>query len=1226
MSGIAIDSAGDLYIADSFNNAIRKVATSSIITTIATQPDWSAEGVAVDTAGNLYVSTFDGTIQKVAASGVITTVIDRGGPVASGDFIMQPSGVAVDAGGNLYIADWGNNVIFEASSSGAVMIVAGNGAAGDSGNGGPATRAQLSDPNGVMVDVAGNLYIADTQNNEVRRVDANGVITKVAGAGYAGYSGDGGPATSAQLGGPGGVAVDAAGNLYIADFWNYVVRKVSASGVITTFAGNGKGYYSGDGGPAASAALSNVHGVAFDAAGNLYIAANYDCVIRKVGTNGVITTVAGNDSGGYSGDGGPAASAQLNNPAGVAADAAGNIYIADTGNNVIRKVATDGVITTVAGNGTAGYSGDGGPATRAELNYPAGVAVDAFGNIYIADSWNHSIRRVWANGTITTIAGSGTKGYSGDGGPGSSAQLNDPLGLALDNAGNIYVADSDNNVIRLLAAGTTPALAVTKTHQGDFAPGQAGATYSVVVSNAGSAGSTSGVVTLADTIPGGLTLVSMSGAGWNCSGNSCTRGDTLTPGSSYPPITVTVNVASSAPLQVTNKVSVSGGGSATASASDPTTILAPLAGPPSLISPANGATGVSPSPTLSWGAPQGALNYDVYFGPLSSPPFVTNTTGTSYSPGTLTPGATYYWRVVAKHGDVSLSSPTWSFAIQSSATAASGYVISTVAGTGVQGYFGDGGQAVSAQLNEPSGVAIDGAGNLYIADAKNDVVREVSNGVISTVPGTKTEDPYGYGGTPVVSVDVAGNLYTTTVSPDGGQGNQVLKVSDGVASAVAGTGLGGYGGDGGPAISAQINFPYGLALDAFGNLYIADLGNHRVREVSNGIITTVAGNGTVSASGGDGGDNGPAISAQLGDGPECLAVDASGNLYVVDSFVVRRVSDGEITTVAGGGIDGITLNLGDNGPAINSILIARCAAVDVNGNLYIADSGNKRIRKVSGGVITTIAGGGAASGDDGPATSAQLSDPLGVAVDTAGNVYFSEGNRVRVLVPFGPVCTYSVSPIALTIPASGGNISVGVQTAPTCPWAVSWGQPYYSLVMPSWVYSSNYGPLAVGTGPDNVAFVVSANSGAPRTFTVSVAGVSVVITQQSSGPAPSFTSNGVLNAASYAIGSPVAPGSIAAVYGTLLLSAPLQATGVPLPTSLGGLSMQFSNGVQAPLFYVSGGQVNLQVPWEVAGQSQVPLTAVVNGQPSLVGMINLSPFSPGIFSMNGQGTGQGSDS
>jgi uncharacterized protein (TIGR03437 family) len=1215
--GLAVDAGGNIYVADS--NVVHKVTANGVITTVAAQLSYP-EGVAVDATGNLYVSTYPGLVQKVATSGVITTLINPGCGVASCDFVMGSSGIAVDAGGNVYFADWLNNVIMEVSSSGAITTAAGNGAVGDSGDGGAATRAQLVVPRELALDKGGDIYIADTQNNEIRKVDANGIITKVAGTGYAGYFGDGGLATSAGLGIPQGVGVDSAGNLYIADFQNNVVRKVSANGVITTFAGNGVSGYSGDGGPAASAELANPDRVAVDASGTVYIADYWDCVVRAVSANGTITTVAGTGSAGYSGDGGPATRAQLNIPVGVALDGAGNIYIADAGNNVVRRIAKNGVITTVAGNGTAGYSGDGGSATGAELNDPTDVAVDAFGNIYIADSKNHSIRRAWANGTITTVAGNGTSGYSGDGGPASGALLNTPKDLVLDSAGNIYVADSGNNVIRLLAAASAPAMVVTKTHQGDFAPGQTGVTYSVVVSNAGTVGPTSGAVSVTDTIPGGLTLVSMSGTGWSCSSNSCTRTDALNPGSSYPPITVTVNVAPSAPLQVTNQVSVSGGGSATASASDPTTILAPLAGPPSLISPANGATGVSPSPTLSWGAPQGALNYDVYFGPLSSPMFVTNTTGTSYSPGTLTAGATYYWQVVAKHGDAALSSPTWSFTTQSSATALSGYVISTVAGNGSQGYSGDGGPAVSAQLNGPSGVAIDGQGNLYIADAKNDVVREVSNGLISTVPGTKTEDSYGYGGTPVVAVDAKGNLYTTAGAAGDAGGNQVLKISNGVASAVAGTGVGGYSGDGGPAISAQINSPYGVTLDAAGNLYIADLGNHRVREVSNGIITTVAGNGTVSASGGDSGDNGPATSAQLG-GPMSLASDASGNLYIADSFV-RRVSDGEITTVAGGGFSGIT-NLGDNGPAFNSMLIASGVAAGVNGDLYIADSWNNRIRKVSGGVITTIAGGGVALGDNGPATGAQLSGPQGIAADTAGNVYFSDGNRVRVLVPFGPVCTYSVSPIALTIPASGGNISVGVQTASTCPWAVSWGQPYWSLALPDWVYSSNYGPLAVGTGSDNVAFVVSANSGAPRTFTVSVAGISVVITQQSPGSAPSFTANGVLNAASYAIGSPVAPGSIAAIYGTFLLSAPSQATGAPLPTSLGGLSMQFSNGVEAPLFYASGGQVNLQVPWEVAGQSQVPVTAIVNGQPSAVETVDLSPFAPGIFSMNGQGTGQG---
>jgi uncharacterized protein (TIGR03437 family) len=313
-----------------------------------------------------------------------------------------------------------------------INTFAGNGTFGYSGDNGPATSAQLNQPWGVAVDAAGNVYIADTVNNRIRKV-ANGVISTVAGNGTLGYSGDDGPATSAQLSWPAGVAVDSAGNLYVADQNNFRIRKVS-NGVITTVAGNGMPGYSGDNGPATSAKLYGPVGVAVDSAGNLYIADQPNNRIRKV-SNGVITTVAGNGpdlygNGGYSGDNGPATSARLNWPEGVAVDFAGNLFIADYRNNRIRKVS-NGVITTAI-----------------YWDYPQGVGVDAAGNLFIADNYGRISKL--SNGVITTVAGTGTQGFSGDNGPATGAQLSSPVGVAVEAAGNVYVADFGNNRIRVL--------------------------------------------------------------------------------------------------------------------------------------------------------------------------------------------------------------------------------------------------------------------------------------------------------------------------------------------------------------------------------------------------------------------------------------------------------------------------------------------------------------------------------------------------------------------------------------------------------------------------------------------------------------------------------------------------------------------------------------------------------------------------------------------------------
>ena len=343
-----------------------------------------------------------------------------------------------------------------------IITVAGTGSPGFSGDGGPATSAQFGKLCGMAIDTAGNLYIADTENSRMRRVTPAGIITTVAGNGLLGFSGDGGPATSAQLSGPSGVASDASGNLYIADRDNHRIRKVTPAGIITTVAGNGLLGFSGDGGPATSAQLAYPNSVAVDTAGNLYIPDGNNFRIRKVTPGGIITTVAGDGKGDFTGDGGPATSAGLGDSTwGVAVDTVGNLYVATHGewfrgnpraNCRIRKVAPGGLITTVAGNGTCGFAGDGGPATSAQFNsgYPTGLAVDTVGTLYISDLYNHRIRKVTPPGIITTVAGNGLRGFSGDGGPATSAQLSSPSGIAVDPSDNLWVADSSNFRIRRL--------------------------------------------------------------------------------------------------------------------------------------------------------------------------------------------------------------------------------------------------------------------------------------------------------------------------------------------------------------------------------------------------------------------------------------------------------------------------------------------------------------------------------------------------------------------------------------------------------------------------------------------------------------------------------------------------------------------------------------------------------------------------------------------------------
>jgi RHS repeat-associated protein len=679
-----------------------------------------------------------------------------GGP-ATGAQLTSPSAVTVDAAGNLFIADCGNNVIRKVSaSSGVIATVAGTGGVGGySGDGGPATSAQLSCPHGVAVDLAGNLYIADEANRIIREVTAStGVITTVAGTPrHSGYTGDGGYATNAMLRTPMSVAVDLAGNLYIADYGSYVIRKVTAaSRYITTVAGNGTSGYSGDGQQATSAQvqLGNPTGVAVDPAGNIYIADGTDHVIRQVTVaTGIISTVAGigpPTSGGSSGDGGPARGALFMSSWGIAVDAAGNLYIADTSSNNIREVtASTGVIATIAGGSGVqgfGYAGDGGPATSAQLHSPQGVAVDAAGNIYFADSANNAIRKISASaGSIVTVAGSGGMGDAGESASATLATLT-PSGVTSDQVGDLYIANGGIGItspIRKVAANTGTISSVNTNGRGNSSPAMA-----------------------VDPV-GNLYIADIS------------------------------------------------------------------AGRIDEVLAASGAfTQQLPINNWTWRPTGVALD----------------STDNLY----------------ASDGD----------ALQIYKQAASTGAVTIVAGTGVDNadYAGDGGPAVNADIFEPNGIAVDRFGNIYIEDygpirvvySSGITIPNVANpvaGNIYLLAGREEPMPgYSGDGGPAIdaqlgylrgiAVDPAGDLYITDSAY-----SVVRKISvAGIITTVAGNGAPGFAGDGGSAASAELSSPIGISFDPTGNLYIADSGNGLVRKISPQGILAFGGQpvGTASAS------------------------------------------------------------------------------------------------------------------------------------------------------------------------------------------------------------------------------------------------------------------------------------------------------------------------------------------------------------------------------------------
>jgi Secretion system C-terminal sorting domain len=335
-----------------------------------------------------------------------------------------------------------------------ITTIAGDGTQGYGGDGGPATSAKFNHADFLWLH-KGSLYITDAFNHRIRKIDlTTNIISTVAGTGVAGYNGDNIAATNAQLQVPEGICLDTAGNMYISDGYNRRVRKVTAStGIITTIAGNGTIGHSGDGGAATNAQLGGPWGVFIDKNNNVYICDGIENNIRKVSSAGIISTIAGTGVAGYSGNGGPATNAQVNTPAMIATDSSGNIIFSDGSNHAIRKIdAITAVITTIAGNGSYGYLGDGGPAFNALLYYPAGIFVDGHNNIFLADALNYVVRKIdGVSGIISTVVGSGISGFSGDGGPATSANLNIPDGIFLDSFGTMFITDYKyNNRVRMV--------------------------------------------------------------------------------------------------------------------------------------------------------------------------------------------------------------------------------------------------------------------------------------------------------------------------------------------------------------------------------------------------------------------------------------------------------------------------------------------------------------------------------------------------------------------------------------------------------------------------------------------------------------------------------------------------------------------------------------------------------------------------------------------------------
>ena len=1042
---------------------------------------------------------------------------------------------ATDGAGNTAFAV----VTVRSTPQAALVTVAGTGAGGAFRDNVPAVASLVSRPWRFAFDRAGNMYVADDAGHRVRRVAPNGVITTVAGTGVAGFEGDGGPATAARLNFPSTVAVDAGGNLYIADFSNNRIRKVTAAtGVITTVAGDGNGRFAGDGGPATAASLNGPESCAIGPDGNLYIADYQNNRIRRVTLgDGRIGTVAGTGASGFGGDGGPATAAAISLPCDVAFDAAGDLYIAASGNNRIRRIAmSDGRISTFAGSGQTTYDGENRPATSAGLGNPFGIALDSAGNLYFSDRTNNRIRRVNASDrTIVTIAGGGASGFSPDGSGAFGARLALPTGVAVDPAGRAYFADSTNGRVRTVLASVTA----------DAVPP---------------------VVTIASPAGGGAAAspIAISGTATDSSGVAVVRwaNDRGGSGTAFGTTSWTIPAVSLQPGVNTITISAwdpagNGAGATLAINYQPQQVLLTLAGTGAAGNRGDG----GPATAAELAAPRGiAVDRagNVYIADVN------NRRVRRVSPG----GA-----------------------------------ITAFAGTGELGSGGDGGPAAEATFNSPTGLALDAAGNLYVSDSNLNRVRRVAaaDGRIATVAGS-------------------------------------------------GRGFGGYNGDGMPALDAELRGPQGIALDAAGNLYIADQANQRIRRVgaADGRISTIAGTGEIGFSG----DEGPATAARLLN-PTGVAVDAAGNVYIADTGNqrIRRVSaaDGRIRTIAGTGVAGYN---GDEIPARDAQLnlsFPTFLCLDPGGNLLVADRSNHRIRRIdlASGLITTIAGLGTPGsfGDGGSPQGANLSFPTAALLDAAGNLYISDGgnNRVRRTAAASGLRTVAavsaasfltagdLAPDSIAV-AFGLNLANGEQTAASVPLPTSLGGATLRVrdsigaerLAPLFFASSGQLNFLVpsGTAPGNAAFTVTSDRGDTLAGVVRIAPVAPGL----------FSANGDGKGAASALAIRVRANNQLS-YEPVAQLDPATKRFVPAPIDLGpetervilvlfgtgfransGLAAVTASvgGVTAPVAYaglVPGlaglDQANIELPRSLAGRGEIDLVLTVNGLPANSLRINI---------------------